>query len=133
VVFEILLMLFFTKLVANSTQRSIVRMGWQSFYKTENMVEIQRIETITDFAPKRVKRYLFIWCSSGHISIEVDNKLMVLGKNQVLTITSGQYHCFQNTNSGKGYVLDFTLDFICKTEKDIELVFQNSLFCHFDY
>lgn len=97
------------------------------------MVEIKRIETITDFAPKRVKRYLFIWCSSGHISIEVDNKLMVLGKNQVLTITSGQYHCFQNTNSGKGYVLDFTLDFICKTEKDIELVFQNSLFCHFDY
>ncbi len=30
-------------------------------------------------------------------------------------------------------MLDFTLDYICKTEKDIELIFQNSLFCHFDY
>jgi AraC-like DNA-binding protein len=97
------------------------------------MVEIQKIETITDFAPKRVKKYLFIWCNEGNISIEVDNKFLTLTKNQVLTITSGQYHCFKKTNSGKGFLLDFTLDYICKTEKDIELIFQNSLFCHFDY
>ncbi|MCB0539898.1 MAG: helix-turn-helix transcriptional regulator [Bacteroidetes bacterium] len=97
------------------------------------MVEIQKIETITDFAPKRVKKYLFIWCNEGNISIEVDNKFLTLSKNQVLTVTSGQYHCFKNTNSGNGYLLDFTLDYICKTEKDIELIFQNSLFCHFDY
>ena len=30
-------------------------------------------------------------------------------------------------------MLGFTLDYIAKTEKDIELIFQNSLFCHFDY
>lgn len=97
------------------------------------MVEIQKIEMITDFNPKRVKKYIFLWCSEGELSIEVDNKLLTLTKNQVLTITSGQYHCFKKTNSGKGYLLDFTLDYICKTEKDIELIFQNSLFCHFDY
>lgn len=97
------------------------------------MVGIQRIETITDFAPKRIKKYLFLWCSEGKISIMVDNKHLTLTKNQVLTITSGQYHCFRNVEHGKGYLLDFTLDYICKTEKDIELIFQNSLFCHFDY
>lgn len=97
------------------------------------MVGIQKIETITDFEPKRIKKYLFFWCSEGSISIKVDNKLLTLTKNQVLTITSGQYHCFKKTTNAKGYALDFTLDYICKTEKDIELIFQNSLFCHFDY
>lgn len=97
------------------------------------MVAIQRIETILDFSPKRVKKYMFLWCNEGGFSIEVDNKLLKLAKNQVLTITSGQYHCFKNTQKGQGYILDFTLDYICKTKKDIELIFQNSLFCHFDY
>lgn len=97
------------------------------------MVNIQNIETISDFAPIRVKKYIFLWCSDGEISILVDNKLLTLTKNQVLTITSGQYHCFKSTSKSKGYMLDFTLDYICKTEKDIELIFQNSLFCHFDY
>jgi len=97
------------------------------------MVEIQRIETISDFTQKRIKKHLFLWCNEGNLAIEVDNKLLVLSKNQVLTITSGQYHCFKETQNGKGYLLNFTLDYICKTEKDIELIFQNSLFCHFDY
>ncbi len=97
------------------------------------MVEIQKIETLSDFTPKRIKKYIFLWCCEGNFSIEVDNKLLTLTKNQVLTITSGQYHYFKNTQSGKGYLLNFTLDYFCKTEKDIELIFQNSLFCHFDY
>ena len=97
------------------------------------MITIDKIETISDFTPKRIKRYLFLWCSQGSISIMVDDKLLTLNQNQVLTITSGQYHCFQSIQEGKGYVLSFTLDYICKTDKDIELIFQNSLFCHFDY
>jgi YesN/AraC family two-component response regulator len=97
------------------------------------MVNIQRIETISEFKPTRVKKYLFLWCSKGEVTIMVDKKQLTLIKNQVLTITSGQYHCFENISNAKGYLLDFTLDYICKTEKDIELIFQNSLFCHFDY
>ena len=97
------------------------------------MVTIQKIETISDFEPRRVKKYLFLWCSEGELTLLVDNKLLTLTQNQVLTITSGQYHCFKSLNNAKGYLLDFTLDYICKTEKDIELIFQNSLFCHFDY
>lgn len=102
-------------------------------YGSINMITIDKIETISDFTPKRIKRYLFLWCSQGSISIMVDDKLLTLTKNQVLTITSGQYHYFQSTLEGKGYALSFTLDYICKTDKDIELIFQNSLFCHFDY
>jgi AraC family transcriptional activator of pobA len=97
------------------------------------MVNIQKIEAISDFNPKRVKKYIYLWCSKGEVTIEVDNKLLTLKNNQVLTITSGQYHCFRRVENAEGFVLDFTLDYICKTEKDIELIFQNSLFCHFDY
>lgn len=97
------------------------------------MVEIYKTETISDFTPKRIKKYLLLFCSEGTITIKVDNKLLTITKNEVLTITSGQYHCFRATKDGKGYLLTFTLDYICKTEKDIELIFQNSLFCHFDY
>lgn len=97
------------------------------------MINIQRIENITNFEPQRIKKYFFIWCSKGTITILVDQKLLKLTENQVLTITSGQYHCFKDVKNAKGYVLDFTLNYICKTKKDIELIFQNSLFCHFDY
>ena len=97
------------------------------------MINLQKIETISDFKPKRIKKYLLIWCNEGQVSLVVDNKRLTLNKNQILTITSGQYHYFENVSEGRGYVLDFTLNYICKTEKDIELIFQNSLFCHFDY
>src|SRR5690606_9677641 len=97
------------------------------------MIAIQKVETIADLTPKRIKKYLFLWCSEGSISLWVDNKRLTLTSNQVVTITSGQYHCFIDTRQGKGYLLNFTLEYICKTEKDIELIFQNSLFCHFDH
>jgi len=97
------------------------------------MINIQKIENISNHEPQRIKKYLFVWCSKGQMSILVDQKLLELTENQALTITSGQYHCFKDVKNTKGYVLDFTLDYICKTKKDIELIFQNSLFCHFDY
>ncbi|VXB69845.1 Transcriptional regulator, AraC family [Flavobacterium sp. 9AF] len=97
------------------------------------LVSLHKTESITDFNPKRVKKYALIWCQEGNLTLEVDHKMLTLSQNQVVTITSGQYHAFKNTKNSKGYLLQFTLDYICKTEKDIELIFQNSLFCHFDY
>lgn len=97
------------------------------------MVSIQQLKSIKDFQPRRVKKYFFVWCSSGQLSIQVDQKLLKVKSNEVLTITSGQYHCFEKIEEAQGYLLSFTLDYMCKTEKDIELIFQNSLFCHFDY
>jgi AraC-like DNA-binding protein len=97
------------------------------------MINIRSINNIKHFEPRRIKRYFFLWCSKGEVIVQVDNKILKLSKNHVLTITSGQYHCFKDLKNAEGFILDFTLDYMCKTEKDIELIFQNSLFCHFDY
>lgn len=88
------------------------------------MITIDKIEALLDFTPNRKKRYLFLWCCQGSISIMVDDKLLTLTKNEVLIITSGQCHCFKSTQEGKGYLLSFTLDYTCKTDKDIELILQ---------
>ena len=50
---------------------------------------------------------------------------------EVVTITSGQVHCIKKATKAAGYLLEFTLDFFCKDDKDIELIFHNGLFCHF--
>lgn len=97
------------------------------------MVNIQNITDIKSDGPKRVKKYLLVFVQTGTLAVQVDDKEIILQDNEVLTITSGQYHYFKDTKNATGYLLDFTLDFIAKNESDIELIFQNSLFCHFDY
>jgi AraC family transcriptional regulator, transcriptional activator of pobA len=96
------------------------------------MVSIQPLNEVNYFNPRRVKKYLLVWCSNGGLTIQVDEKELVLNANELLTITSGQYHLFKEVENAGGYLLEFTLDFFCRTEKDIELIFQNGLFCHFD-
>ena len=76
-------------------------------------------------------KYVLIWCSEGSATVVVDEKLLQLKKQQVLTITSGQVHYFKKPGAAKGIILEFTLDFFCKDDKDIELIFHNGLFCHF--
>jgi AraC family transcriptional activator of pobA len=81
--------------------------------------------------PRRLLRYLLIWCDKGRVVLNIDHKEYTLEANQAITITSGQIHSFKSIVEGEAYVLDFTLDFICKDDYDIELVFHNGLFCHF--
>ncbi len=80
--------------------------------------------------PERIVRYLLIWCKEGSANLVVDEMEIQLEKNQVLTITSGQIHFFKAID-GEIIVLEFSLDFICKDDNDIELIFHNGLFCHF--
>jgi AraC family transcriptional regulator, transcriptional activator of pobA len=61
----------------------------------------------------------------------IDEKKFNLTSGQVITITSGQIHNINKTSKAKGFILEFTLDFFCKDDKDIELIFHNGLFCHF--
>ncbi len=82
--------------------------------------------------PKRLMKYVLIWCSKGNATVVVDDKELKLKQNEVVTITSGQIHYLKKLNAAKGFVLEFTLDFFCKDDKDIELIFHNGLFCHFD-
>jgi len=95
-----------------------------------------RLITFDEFqdagTPRRQVKYILIWCSDGTGVIVVDEKELELKKNQVLTITSGQVHYFKKIKTAKGFILEFTFDFFCKNDNDIELIFHNGLFCHFD-
>ena len=96
------------------------------------MIDIKTFETAVDLQkPRRTRTYVLIWCSSGSLTLVVDENEFILRSNTVITITSGQIHYIKNTKAAKGFILEFTYDFFCKDDKDIELIFHNSLFCHF--
>lgn len=82
--------------------------------------------------PRRVMRYVLIYCSSGQIVMAIDDKEFSLRAGELITITSGQTHYIKDLIQADGYILEFTLDYFCKNDHDIELIFQNGLFCHFD-
>jgi len=96
------------------------------------MIDIKDFDAATELQhPRRIMKYVLIWCSSGSATLVVDENEFVLKPNTVITITSGQIHYFKKINTAKGLVLEFTFDFFCKSDRDMELVFHNSLFCHF--
>jgi AraC family transcriptional activator of pobA len=97
------------------------------------MIELKNFAEHTELCkPRRVRKYVLIWCSKGAITVMVDEKEMLVKKHEVLTITSGQFHYIKERKNADGFILEFTLDFFCKNDNDIELIFQNGLFCHFD-
>jgi AraC-like DNA-binding protein len=97
------------------------------------MIEIYSFQNYPDLhKPKRLLKYVLIWCSKGNATLVIDDKELLLTKNQLVTITSGQIHYFKKLSKAEGTILEFTLDFICKDDNDIELIFHNGLFCHFD-
>lgn len=97
------------------------------------MIEIIPLQKHTALQqPRRVVKYVLVWCSSGTITLVVDENEFELHTNEVITITSGQFHYIKRSHAAKGFVLEFTYSFFCKDDNDIELIFHNSLFCHFD-
>ncbi|MBC8046349.1 MAG: helix-turn-helix domain-containing protein [Fimbriimonadaceae bacterium] len=82
--------------------------------------------------PRRIMKYVLVWCSYGSVSIVVDENEFEIKANEVITITSGQIHYFKKIKDPAGFILEFTYDFFCKNDNDIELIFHNGLFCHFD-
>lgn len=83
-------------------------------------------------APQRMRKYMLVWCSRGRCQLEVDGRQLSVPAHHVLTVTSGQIHRFQDVKKSSGVVLYFTLDFFSKDDTDLELIFHNGLFCHFD-
>jgi AraC family transcriptional regulator, transcriptional activator of pobA len=97
-----------------------------------NMIEINILQNNTNLdKPRRIVKYVLVYCISGNISMTIDEKEFKLSGGQVVTITSGQIHCINKSSKAKFSILEFTLDFFCKNDSDIELIFQNGLFCHF--
>jgi AraC family transcriptional regulator, transcriptional activator of pobA len=96
------------------------------------MIEIQTLESFANQdKPRRIMKYVLVYCASGSVSITIDEKNFKLTGGQVVTITSGQIHSINKSSKSKGFTLEFTLDFFCKNDNDIELIFHNGLFCHF--
>lgn len=96
------------------------------------MINIKPFEKATElYEPRRIRNYLLVWCSAGSVTIVVDENEFTLRANSVITITSGQVHYVKKTKAAEGFAVEFTYDFFCKDDKDIELIFHNSLFCHF--
>lgn len=96
------------------------------------MIEWYRLEDhLALLSSRRVMRYVLLWCTEGQACIKVDENEFQLLPNDIITITSGQIHFLQLNSSAKGIVLEFSYDFFCKTDADIELIFHNGLFCHF--
>lgn len=97
------------------------------------MIDLKTFDEYPDICtPRRLRKYVLIWCSEGTMTVTVDEKELKLERQDVLTITSGQVHYVKNPVKAKGLILEFTYDFFCKNDNDIELIFQNGLFCHFD-
>lgn len=99
---------------------------------TKIMVQISTFEKECDLHnPRRVMKYVLLYCSERKIRVRIDEHDFILNAGETITITSGQIHSFQNSANAHGFVLEFTIDFFCKDDSDIELIFQNGLFCHF--
>ncbi|GEN68397.1 AraC family transcriptional regulator [Chryseobacterium rhizosphaerae] len=80
--------------------------------------------------PRRVIKYTLFWCQSGSAEILIDENIFILKAGHTITITSGQFHQLMIAE-GELTALEFTLDFFSKSDRDIELIFHNGLFCHF--
>jgi len=86
------------------------------------MIDIKNFDGAIDlYEPRRIRKYVLVWCSSGSAIMVVDENEFELKTNTVITITSGQIHYIKKTKAAKGLVLEFTYDFFCKDDKDIEL------------
>lgn len=95
------------------------------------MIEIKTLRQLDKPSkPTRVLKYILVLCIQGTATISIDENEYIVNESQVITITSGQIHFLKDIN-GEIIILEFTLDFICKDDSDIELIFHNGLFCHF--
>jgi AraC family transcriptional activator of pobA len=96
------------------------------------MIDIKTFDEYPEIGkPRRLRKYVLVWCSKGSLTVMVDEKVLKLKEHELLTITSGQIHYFKDCTKASGSILEFTLDFFCKNDSDIELIFHNGLFCHF--
>ncbi len=80
------------------------------------MIEVTTFEKAVELKkPRRIRKYVLLWCSSGEATLVVDENAFELKADTVITITSGQIHYLKNLKNAKGFVLEFTYDFFAKT------------------
>jgi AraC family transcriptional regulator, transcriptional activator of pobA len=104
---------------------------YESFAVKRTMITIKTLEELNLDKPRRIMKYVLIYCTSGSLDIVIDENKFTLAGGEVVTITSGQIHHIVSFSKAKGFIIEFSFDFFCKSDKDIELIFHNGLFCHF--
>jgi AraC family transcriptional regulator, transcriptional activator of pobA len=95
------------------------------------MIVIKPLEHLSLNKARRITKYVLLYCTSGKLDMRIDENKFSLAANEVVTITSGQIHHIVSSSKAKGFILEFSFDFFCKNDKDVELIFHNGLFCHF--
>jgi quercetin dioxygenase-like cupin family protein len=76
------------------------------------MVEIYNLENYTNLdTPRHMMKYVFLFCSSGNLSLRIDESTLDLSSGQVVTITSGQIHSIAKSSNAKGFTPLLVFDF----------------------
>ena len=65
--------------------------------------------------PRRVIKYTLFWCCNGNAEVLIDENMFVLNTNQVITITSGQFHQLMHVE-GELSVLEFFIAIFMQCE-----------------
>jgi len=80
------------------------------------MIDIRTFNDYIDIdKPRRLRKYVLIWCSKGTLTTVVDEKELKLKEHEVLTITSGQIHYLKNLRKRKDLFLNLRSIFFART------------------
>ena len=64
------------------------------------MVDIKPLNKAPELKkPRRVMKYVLVWCAAGDLTMVVDEAEFVLKTNMVITITSGQVHYIKKSTA----------------------------------
>jgi hypothetical protein len=64
------------------------------------MVDIRLLDKAPELQkPRRVMKYVLVWCATGDLTLVVDEDEFVLKANTVITITSGQVHYIKKSTA----------------------------------
>jgi len=67
------------------------------------MVEIKSLEKASGLdKSRRIMKYVLVYCSSGKLTLKVDENLFILRAGELITITSGQIHSVINSSRVSG-------------------------------
>ena len=95
-------------------------------------IRVSKVEYENDIerSPKvyRTTFYRMIWVCSGSVSVELDMNSISLTKDHCLFIGKNQVFQLKDYHHFDAYIIDFTEGFYARTQLDIELLQQSSLF-----
>lgn len=78
--------------------------------------------------PHRQNFIEIIWITKGQCTLVVDMQKFEMGANSVCCVTSGQIHQLIGNEDTKGFIYQFTEDFLYMGEHEFDLMYHSGLF-----